>query len=484
MHDTIHLVAEVARGYVGFRGVSMNITIHGVGYVGLVTGACLAEAGNHVLCFDINAARIGELQKGRSPIYEPGLEDMLLKNVAAGRLMFTNSVEEAVAHATIQFIAVATPAQENGEADLGYVLSVARNIATHMQAYKLIVNKSTVPVNAAEMVRSIVSSTLAERVSAEMLAEPLAFDVASNPEFLKEGMAIEDFMRPSRVVIGVDSQRACQYLKELYAPFVSRPEQLLWMGVRSAELAKYASNAMLATRISFMNTMALLAEAFGADIEDIRTVMGMDPRIGALYLHPGPGYGGSCFPKDMKALIHMAKVIGIETPLLTAVEEVNHTQKARMFEKISAYFHGNLKGRTIAVWGLAFKAGTDDIRDSASTVLIRALLDAGAHVMAYDALAAGNFIGAFGPAPGLSIVLDAHTALIGAEALVIMTDTEAFKTMDYGVLKASLRSPVIFDARNMFDPVLMESLGFTYQSIGRNSAMCQNKEAALDAVAM
>jgi UDPglucose 6-dehydrogenase len=332
------------------------------------------------------------------------------------------------------------------------------------------------------MVRNVVASTLATRIASEALAEPLAFDVASNPEFLKEGMAIEDFMRPSRVVIGVDSQRACQYLKELYAPFVARPEQLLWMDVRSAELAKYASNAMLATRISFMNGMAMLAETFGANIEDIRTVMGMDPRIGAQYLHPGPGYGGSCFPKDMKALIHMAKAAGLDMPLLTAVEEVNRAQKERMFQKISAHFNGELKGRIIAVWGLAFKAGTDDIRDSASTVLIYALLNAGANVVAYDALAAGNFTSTVGTLPGLSIVLDAHTALTGAEALVIMTDPEAFKTVDYGVLKASLASPVIFDARNMFDPVLMESLGFTYISIGRHTT--RHCEGALASVAI
>ena len=445
----------------------MNITIHGVGYVGLVTGACLAEAGNHVLCFDINASRISELQKGRSPIYEPGLEEMLQRNLSAGRLMFTNSVEEAVAHATVQFIAVATPAQENGEADLGYVLNVARNIASHMQAYKLIVNKSTVPVTAAETVRRVVADTLAARVETESIVEPFAFDVASNPEFLKEGMAIQDFMEPSRVVIGVDSQRACQYLKELYAPFVERPEQLMWMDVKSAELAKYASNAMLATRISFMNGLALLAEAFGANIEDIRLAMGMDPRIGALYLHPGPGYGGSCFPKDMKALIHMGKQAGVPTPLLDAVEEVNRAQKERMFEKVKAYFNGELKGRTIAVWGLAFKAGTDDIRDSASTVLIKALLEAGARVIAYDALAAGHFTASFGQPEGLTIVLESHAALVGAQALVIMTDAEEFRTMDYGVLKATLSQPVIFDSRNIFDPVLMESLGFTYTSIGR-----------------
>lgn len=446
----------------------MNITVHGVGYVGLVTGACLADAGNHVLCFDINASRMSELQKGRSPIYEPGLEEILIKNVAAGRLMFTNNVEEAVSHATVQFIAVATPAQENGEADLGYVLNVARNIATHMQAYKLIVNKSTVPVNAAEMVRDVVSRTLDMRVANELLAETLAFDVASNPEFLKEGMAIEDFMYPSRVVIGVDSQRACQYLKELYAPFVKHPEQLLWMDVKSAELAKYASNAMLATRISFMNSMAMLAEALGANIESIRTVMGMDPRIGAQYLHPGPGYGGSCFPKDMKALIHMAKTAGIDAPLLSAVEDVNRIQKKRMFEKIRDHFQGDLEGRTLGVWGLAFKAGTDDVRDSASTVLIHALLEAGARVLAYDALAAQNFTAAFGVHERLHLVSDANSALAAADALVIMTEAEGFKTVDYGVLKAALPASVIFDARNMFDPSLMESLGFTYYSVGRN----------------
>ncbi len=445
----------------------MNITIHGVGYVGLVTGACLAEMGNHVLCFDINAARIAELQKGRSPIYEPGLEPMLGRNIAAGRLSFTHHVEEAVAHAVVQFIAVATPAQENGDADLGYVLSVARNIATYMRDYKLIINKSTVPVNAAETVRALVQDLLNARVNTDELLQSLEFDVASNPEFLKEGMAVQDFMEPSRVVLGVGSQRACQYLKALYTPFVASPDQLMWMDVKSAELAKYASNAMLATRISFMNELARLAEALGANIEDIRLAMGMDPRIGPQYLHPGPGYGGSCFPKDMKALIHMGRTIGVSTPLLTAVEEVNNTQKERMFEKINTYFNGELQDKTISVWGLAFKANTDDVRETASRVLIKALLSAGARVVAYDELASEQFVASVGDAPGLSIALVAQEALEGADALVIMTDPEAFRSVDYGVLKARLKSPLVFDARNIFDPVLMESLGFNYISIGR-----------------
>lgn len=433
----------------------MNITIHGVGYVGLVTGACFAEAGNHVMCFDINAARIDQLQQGKSPLYEPGLEALLTRHIAAGRLSFTNDVQAAVDHAEVQFIAVSTPPHDNGDADLSYVLTVARNIATHMTTYKLIVNKSTVPVNGAEKVRHAMQEITT-----------LPFDVASNPEFLKESMAIDDFMHPSRVVIGVDSERAETSLKALYAPFVLSPEQLLCMDVKSAELSKYASNAMLATRISFMNEMARLADALGGDIEYIRVAMGMDPRIGPLFLHPGPGYGGSCFPKDMKALIHMGKTVGVTTAVLSAVEAVNEVQKKYLFDKMHAYFNGEWTHKTIAVWGLAFKANTDDTRESASLVLIDALLAAGASVRAYDPLASCDRV---------CMTASAEEALSGADALVIMTDPVAFKNMDMSLFKSCMVSPVVFDARNIYDPEAMQEAGIEYHAIGRLKIITQKE---------
>ncbi len=441
----------------------MKITIHGVGYVGLVTGVCLAEAGYDVVCFDINAHKIRHLQQGRCPIFEPGLEALLEKNIVSGSVRFTDDPEFAVAHGLYQFIAVSTPAQDDGSAEMAYVLTVAENIARYMQEYKLVITKSTVPVGASEVVRDTLKQGLHARHSS------IEFDIAANPEFLKEGAAVLDFMQPDRIIIGVDSQRARKHLRALYAPFVSSSDQILMMDVKSAELSKYASNAMLATRISFMNEMARMAEVMGADIDDVRRAMGLDPRIGALYLKPGPGYGGSCFPKDMKALIHMATQYQVPVPLLTAVERVNQFQKHRLFEKIQDHFGLSLAGLTVAVWGLAFKPYTDDVRETSSAVLIHQLIEAGASVRAYDPVASNNYVITYGQPDDLTISPTASEAIKGADCLVIMTEWNEFEQTDYAHLKEQLHQPVIFDGRNIFDPVLMGSLGFVYIGIGRGS---------------
>lgn len=439
----------------------MKITIHGVGYVGLVTGVCLAEAGYDVLCFDINAQKINQLQQGRCPIFEPGLEPLLEKNLASGNIHFTDDPKHAVDHGMYQFIAVSTPAQDDGSAQMDYVISVTENIGRHMEEYKLVITKSTVPVGASEVVYSTLKNALANR------EKQIDFDIASNPEFLKEGAAVLDFMQPDRIIIGVDSHRARKNLRDLYAAFVNDPDQILMMDVKSAELAKYASNAMLATRISFMNEMARMAEILGADIDDVRRAMGLDPRIGSLYLKPGPGYGGSCFPKDMKALIHMATQHQVPVPLLTAVERVNQFQKHRLFEKIQDHYGLSLSGLTIAVWGLAFKPYTDDVREASSAVLIKDLTEAGASVRAYDPVAATNYVITYGQPDALTICTTAHDALKNADCLVIVTEWTEFEQADYAQIQAELSAPVIFDGRNIFDPVLMDSLGFTYIGIGR-----------------
>lgn len=438
----------------------MKITIHGVGYVGLVTGVCLAEAGYRVMCYDINRERIETLNEGYCPIFEPGLEPLLEKNIDAGRISFTDDAQKAVDFGMYQFISVSTPALDDGSAELAYVLSVAENIARYMNEYKLVITKSTVPVGTSEVVRQLIKGQLIA------LQKDFEFDVASNPEFLKEGAAILDFMKPDRIVLGVDSQRAHNYLHDLYAPFVDDDEQIMLMDVKSAELAKYASNAMLATRLSFMNEMAQLCESLGADVDDVRRVMGMDPRIGHLFLRPGPGYGGSCFPKDMKALIHMAMQHRVPTSLLQAVEHVNNRQKHRLFDKINRYFT-DLRAHTVAVWGLSFKPGTDDVRESSAAVLINALTDAGAIVRAYDPVASNAYVKAYGQPEGLHIVTTAKEAIRQADCLVIVTEWPEFEQADYGHIKSELKSPVIFDGRNIFDPVLMASLGFHYVGMGR-----------------
>jgi UDPglucose 6-dehydrogenase len=439
----------------------MKITIHGVGYVGLVTGVCLAEAGYDVVCFDVNSQKIKLLQKGHCPIFEPGLEPLLEKNLASGNVRFTDDAEFAVSHGLYQFIAVSTPALDDGSAEMAFVIAVAENIARYMQDYKLVITKSTVPVGASEAVRDTLKQVLEQRG----VNHP--FDIASNPEFLKEGAAVLDFMQPDRIILGVDSQRARKHLRALYAAFVNTPDQILMMDVKSAELAKYASNAMLATRISFMNEMARLAEVLGADIDDVRRAMGLDPRIGSLYLKPGPGYGGSCFPKDMKALIHMATQYQVPAPLLTAVERVNQFQKHRLFEKIQDHFGLSLTGLTVAVWGLAFKPYTDDVREASSAILIHDLIEAGALVRAYDPVASTNYVITYGQPDNLSICTTSQDALKGADCLVIVTEWSEFEQADYAQIKAELKQPVIFDGRNIFDPVLMDSLGFTYVGIGR-----------------
>lgn len=439
----------------------MKITLHGVGYVGLVTGVCLAEAGYDVVCFDVNTQKIKQLQQGRCPIFEPGLEALLEKNIATGNIYFTDDPQYAVEHGLYQFIAVSTPAQDDGSAQMDFVVQVAENIARYMQEYKLIITKSTVPVGASEVVRTTVKQGLEER------GTYFDHDIASNPEFLKEGAAVLDFMQPDRIIIGVDSQRARKHLRALYAAFVSSPEQILMMDVKSAELAKYASNAMLATRISFMNEMARMAEVLGADIDDVRRAMALDPRIGPYYLNPGPGYGGSCFPKDMKALIHMATQHQVPVPLLTAVEKVNQFQKHRLFEKIQDYFGLSLGGLTIAVWGLAFKPYTDDVREASSAVLINDLIEAGVQVRAYDPVASTSYVITYGQPEALTICTSSQEALKGADCLVIVTEWEEFEQADYVQIKEELKHPVIFDGRNVFDPVLMDSLGFKYFGIGR-----------------
>lgn len=441
----------------------MKITIHGVGYVGLVTAVCFAEAGYRVVCYDINHEKIDRLQKGKSPIFEPGLESLLEKNLQARTLSFTQDLRMAVNHGLYQFITVDTPSLEDGSPRLDNVLDVAHRIGECMQDYKLVVTKSTAPVGTSDLVRDAIQDALLKRES------QLDFDIAANPEFLKEGEAILDFMQPDRIIIGVASQRARKHLRDLYAPFVGDPDQILMMDVCSAELAKYASNAMLAARISFMNEIARLAEKLNADIDDVKQGMALDPRIGPLYLNAGLGYGGSCFPKDLRALIHMGTQHQVPTPLLKAVEVVNQNQKHRMIEKISHYYDGDIKDRTIAVWGLAFKPCTDDVREASSAVIVKELVARGAKVKAYDPIASNRFVETYGQDSNLSIATSAKEALKGADCLVIVTEWQEFEQADYALIKSLLKSPVIFDGRNVFDPVLMGSLGFTYFAIGRGA---------------
>ena len=439
----------------------MKITIIGSGYVGLVTGACLADMGNEVLCLDVDAAKIAALNAGRIPIFEPGLEDVLQRNRAAGRLRFSTDVAASVAHGELQFIAVGTPPQDDGGAELGYVLDAARAIGRAMEGYRVIVNKSTVPVGTAERVRAAVDEVLAER------GRDIPFSVVSNPEFLKEGAAVEDFMRPDRVIIGSDDTRATQLLRQLYAPFQRNRERVMLMSVRSAELTKYAANAMLATRISFMNELARLAEHIGADIEDVRRGIGSDPRIGYQYLYPGAGFGGSCFPKDIRALQHTGLAAGMPLQILGAVERVNEAQKQLLGEKIAARLGADLRGRSIAVWGLAFKPNTDDMREAPSRVLIDALVAAGARVRAYDPVAGEAAGRLYADRPQVAIVDSAPAAAEGADALAIVTEWQEFRAPDFAALAARMKTPLIFDGRNLYDPAAVRSHGIEYFPIGR-----------------
>ncbi len=441
----------------------MRITVFGSGYVGLVTGACLADAGNHVVCVDVDPAKIERLNRGEVPIYEPGLEDVIKRNQAKGRLKFTLDAAEAVAQGLFQIIAVGTPPDEDGSADLRYVLAVATTIATHMNEYKVVITKSTVPVGTADKVRAALSAQLATRRAS------LEFDVVSNPEFLKEGAAINDFMRPDRVIVGTDNPRVTELMRALYEPFTRNHDRLVVMDIRSSELTKYAANAMLATKISFMNEMANLAERVGADIEKVRVGIGSDPRIGYGFIYPGAGYGGSCFPKDVRALEQSARSAGYEPAILQAVEAVNLRQKAVLFEKIRAHFKGQLRGRTFALWGLSFKPNTDDMREAPSRVLMEALWQAGARVRAYDPSAMPETRRLYGERPDLVLADSMEAALEGADALAIVTEWQEFRSPDFDGIRAALKSAVIFDGRNLYDPGLMTRFGFTYYGIGRGA---------------
>ena len=439
----------------------MKVTIFGSGYVGLVTGACLAEVGNEVLCVDIDERKIAMLKEGRIPIYEPGLDNLVVKNAKAGRLAFTTDIATGVAHGLFQFIAVGTPPDEDGSADLSHVLAVAKSIGEHMAEYRVVVNKSTVPVGTADRVRDMVKTTL------QLRGTNVEFDVVSNPEFLKEGAAIDDFMRPDRIIVGTDNPRTTELLRALYAPFNRSHERVIAMDIRSAELTKYAANAMLATKISFMNELANLAERLGADIEQIRIGIGADPRIGYHFIYPGCGYGGSCFPKDVKALERTARDAGYAAELLQAVEGVNERQKHLLFQKITHHFGDQLNGRTFAVWGLAFKPNTDDMREAPSRVLMEALWAVGARVQAYDPAAMEETHRLYGERKDLTLCKTPIEAAKGADALVICTEWNLFRSPNFPQLKTLLTHPVIFDGRNLYDPALLTREGFSYYAIGR-----------------
>jgi UDPglucose 6-dehydrogenase len=439
----------------------MRVTIFGSGYVGLVAGACLADAGNHVTCVDNDPGKIDALVRGDVPIYEPGLERLIHEGAAAGRLSFTTDAALAVRSAGIIFVAVGTPPGEDGSADLRYVLEVAQTIGTHMDADKVVVDKSTVPVGTAEQVQERIDAMLAER------GESFRCDVVSNPEFLKEGAAVSDFMRPDRVIIGTESETAAELMRELYRPFSRSHDKFLVMDRRSAELTKYAANAMLATRISFMNELANLAERLGADIEQVRQGIGSDRRIGYHFIYPGPGYGGSCFPKDVQALSRTARGVEFQTRILDATEAVNTDQKRRLFQKVQHHFSGDLKGKVFAIWGLAFKPNTDDMREAPSLVLIESLLEAGASVRAHDPEATSAAAGILGEREGLVFAGSMEEASEGAAALIVVTEWPEYRSPDFGRLVEHLAAKVIFDGRNIYDPETVERHGLAYYGIGR-----------------
>jgi UDPglucose 6-dehydrogenase len=440
----------------------MKVTAIGTGYVGLVTGACLAEMGNHVVCLDVNPEKIKVLNDGGIPIHEPGLLEVVRRNVAAGRLQFTTDVDMAVQHGTLLFIGVGTPPDEDGSADLQYVVAAARSIGQRMTDYKVIVDKSTVPVGTADKVRAAVKEELEKRGLGSM-----SFAVVSNPEFLKEGAAVDDFMKPDRIIVGSDDEQATLLMRALYAPFTRNHDRMLTMDVRSAEFTKYAANAMLATRISFMNELALLAEKVGADIELVRRGIGSDPRIGYQFLYAGAGYGGSCFPKDVKALVKAAADAGIPLRVLNAVEEANERQKHVLVDKVVARFGADLKGRHFAIWGLAFKPNTDDMREAPSLVIIEELVKRGATVAAYDPVSMPETQRILGDRSDVRLAARGDDALTGADALLIVTEWKEFRTPDFDHIKATLKQPVVIDGRNLYDPTLMRSLGFEYTGIGR-----------------
>ncbi len=443
----------------------MNVTVFGTGYVGLVQAAILADAGHHVVCVDVDATKIANLEKGVIPIYEPGLEPLVIKNYESKRLEFTTDAAKGVHHGEVIFIAVGTPPDEDGSADLKYVLAVAGTIAEHMADRKIVINKSTVPVGTADKVHARITEVLSAR------GAQVAFDVASNPEFLKEGSAVADCQRPDRIVIGTTSAHVEERLRELYEPFNRHQEKIIVMDVRSAELTKYAANCMLATKISFMNEMANLAERLGADIEAVRKGIGSDPRIGYHFIYAGCGYGGSCFPKDVQALERTARQVGYEAQILQAVEAVNERQKSRLFEQMQHHYQGDLKGKTFALWGLSFKPNTDDMREASSRVLMQHLWDAGAIVQAYDPEAMNETQRIFGNRADLRLMGTKEAALQGADALIIVTEWRDFKAPDFELLNTTLSAPVIFDGRNLFEPARVKKLGFAYYGIGRGDSV-------------
>ena len=443
----------------------MNVTLFGTGYVGLVTGTCLAEMGNHVLCVDVDAGKVARLKQGEVPIFEPGLSPMVRRNHESGRLDFTTEAAAGIAHGEVIFIAVGTPPDEDGSADLRYVLEVARSIGTYLNRYAVVVNKSTVPVGTADKVRATIAHALAERGAV------IPFDVVSNPEFLKEGDAVEDCLRPDRIVIGSSSERATGVLRKLYAPFNRNHDRTVVMDERSAELTKYAANAMLATKISFMNEIANIAERVGADIEEVRRGIGADPRIGYHFIYPGAGYGGSCFPKDVQALERTARTVDYDAKLLGAVEAVNHAQKGKLFELIERHYGGALEGKTVALWGLAFKPNTDDMREASSRRLMEQLWAAGATVRAFDPEARGETARIYGERADLVLCEDAYEALEGADVLAIVTEWKAFRAPDFTRIRDTLKEPAIFDGRNLYDPAQVEEAGLAYYGIGRGRSL-------------
>lgn len=443
----------------------MKVGIFGVGYVGLVTGACLAEMGNHVLCVDVDADKVARLERGEMPIYEPGLEAIVQRNHAAGRLEFSTDPGTAVAHGEIIFIAVGTPPDEDGSADLRYVVAVAETIGRHLEHTAVIVNKSTVPVGTADAVRTTIAAGLHAR------GATVVFDVVSNPEFLKEGAAVEDCLRPERIIVGASSERAVAVLRRLYAPFNRNHERMVVMDERSAELTKYAANAMLATKISFMNEIANIAEHIGADVELVRQGIGADPRIGYHFIYPGAGYGGSCFPKDVKALEHTARTHGYAADLLGAVEAVNARQKNKLFELIMRHFNGEVRGRTVAVWGLSFKPNTDDMREAPSRHLMESLWQAGAHVRAFDPQAMDEARRIYGERADLVLCAEADDALDGADVLAVVTEWKTFRSPDFSRIRDQLKEPAVFDGRNLYAPATVEQAGLAYYGIGRGRSV-------------
>jgi len=439
----------------------MKITIYGSGYVGLVTAACMAQVGNEVLCVDIDEDKINRIIKGDISIHEPGLNRMLEENIASGRLDFTTSAKEGVEHGLYQFIAVGRPSNLEGSANMNNVLNVAQSIAMHMNAYRVIVEKSTVPVGTADKIKETITATLKER------GEKHEFDIVSNPEFLKEGAAIEDFLKPDRIILGTDNPRTAELMRELYTPFNRNRDRVVAMGIRSAELTKYAASALLATKISFMNELSNMADILGADIEQVRIGIGSDPRIGYHFIYPGCGYGGSSFPRDIQALERTAKEIGYDAELLKAVEAINVRQKEKPFNKLQNHFNGELKGKTIALWGLAFKPNTDDMHEASSRILMELLWDSGADVRAYDPVANDECKRLYGDQKGLTLCESTDETLEGADALVIVTEWQEFRSTDFNKIKDTLKQPVIVDGRNLYNPEHMKELGITYYAIGR-----------------